>query len=157
MWSRLFSHAEPGENAGDDLLPGGAARQLSQGVQGLLHVGEDGVGGEARRQGLPGPLYRLGGPAGGVLLALIGEDGSLGDIPLRKQRRHRLLQGVQPCAGEGAQAHRRPGGGESFRQGGDPGLTGEEVALLTGEDGGYVIKFRAVELAERFKAWLESR
>ena len=37
------------------------------------------------------------------------------------------------------------------------GLTGEEVALLTGEDGGYVIKFRAVELAEQFKAWLESR
>ena len=37
------------------------------------------------------------------------------------------------------------------------GLTGEEIALITGEEEGYVVKFRAIELAEQFKAWLESR
>lgn len=36
-------------------------------------------------------------------------------------------------------------------------LTKDQVALITGEDGGYVIKFKAVELWEQFKAWLEAR
>lgn len=35
-------------------------------------------------------------------------------------------------------------------------LTEDQVALITGEDGGYVIKFKAVELWERLKAWLEA-
>ena len=33
------------------------------------------------------------------------------------------------------------------------GLTDREVALITGEDEGYVVKFKAVELWERLKAW----
>lgn len=35
------------------------------------------------------------------------------------------------------------------------GLSRDQVSLITGEDGGYVIKFKAVELWEQFKAWLE--
>ena len=34
------------------------------------------------------------------------------------------------------------------------GFTGEEVRLITGDGGGYVLKFKALELLERLKAWL---
>ena len=34
--THLFSHAEAGENAGDDFLPGRAARQLPDGIQSLF-------------------------------------------------------------------------------------------------------------------------
>lgn len=37
------------------------------------------------------------------------------------------------------------------------GLTDQEVALITGADEGYVIKFKAVELWEQFRGWLEGR
>jgi len=35
------------------------------------------------------------------------------------------------------------------------GLTGEEVALITGEDEGYVVKFKAMELWDQFRNWLK--
>lgn len=34
------------------------------------------------------------------------------------------------------------------------GLTGEDLALITGETQGYVVKFKAMELWEKWKAWL---
>ena len=34
------------------------------------------------------------------------------------------------------------------------GLTEGQVSLITGEDEGYVVKFRAIELLEEFKGWL---
>ncbi len=34
--THLFSHTEAGEDAGDDFLPGGAARQLPDGIQSLF-------------------------------------------------------------------------------------------------------------------------
>lgn len=34
------------------------------------------------------------------------------------------------------------------------GFTEEEVRLITGDGGGYVLKFKALELLERLKAWL---
>ena len=34
------------------------------------------------------------------------------------------------------------------------GFTGEEVRLITGDGGGYVLKFKALELLDRLKAWL---
>ena len=34
------------------------------------------------------------------------------------------------------------------------GLTEGQVSLITGEDQGYVVKFRAIELLEEFKGWL---
>lgn len=34
------------------------------------------------------------------------------------------------------------------------GFTEEEVCLITGDGGGYVLKFKALELLERLKAWL---
>lgn len=37
---------------------------------------------------------------------------------------------------------------------GESGLTAEDVALITGESEGYVVKFKAMELWESFKAWL---
>lgn len=36
----------------------------------------------------------------------------------------------------------------------EAGLTEDEVALITGEDAGYVVKFKAIELLEQFKGWL---
>ena len=36
----------------------------------------------------------------------------------------------------------------------DAGLTKGQVSLITGEDEGYVVKFRAIELLEEFKGWL---
>lgn len=35
----------------------------------------------------------------------------------------------------------------------ESGLTEQQVALITGEDGGYLVKFKALELWEQFKAW----
>lgn len=37
----------------------------------------------------------------------------------------------------------------------EAGLTENQVSLMTGEDEGYVVKFKAVELLEQFKGWLE--
>lgn len=37
----------------------------------------------------------------------------------------------------------------------EAGLTEDQVSLMTGEDEGYVVKFKAVELLEQFKGWLE--
>ena len=37
------------------------------------------------------------------------------------------------------------------------GLTDQQVALITGADEGYVVKFRAVELWEQFRGWIEGR
>ena len=37
------------------------------------------------------------------------------------------------------------------------GFSQEEIALLTGEEGGYVVKFKAIELWEDFKGWAEGR
>ena len=37
------------------------------------------------------------------------------------------------------------------------GLSQEEVSLMTGETGGYVIKFKAIELWEGFQGWIEGR
>lgn len=37
---------------------------------------------------------------------------------------------------------------------GAEGLNGEELALITGETQGYVVKFKAMELWEKWKAWL---
>ena len=37
------------------------------------------------------------------------------------------------------------------------GLSQEEVALMTGETEGYVVKFRAIELWESFRGWVEGR
>ena len=34
------------------------------------------------------------------------------------------------------------------------GLTGDEIGLITGETEGYVVKFKAMELWEKWKAWL---
>ena len=34
------------------------------------------------------------------------------------------------------------------------GLSQDQVSLITGEDEGYVVKFRAIELLEEFKGWL---
>ena len=39
----------------------------------------------------------------------------------------------------------------------EAGLTENQVSLMTGEDEGYVVKFKAVELLEQFKGWLEGR
>lgn len=36
-------------------------------------------------------------------------------------------------------------------------LDGEDIALMTGESEGYVIKFKAIELWEQFKGWAEGR
>jgi len=36
------------------------------------------------------------------------------------------------------------------------GLTGGEIRLITGDSEGYVLKFKAIELLERVKAWLAS-
>ncbi|NCB63596.1 MAG: stage II sporulation protein R [Clostridia bacterium] len=36
-------------------------------------------------------------------------------------------------------------------------LSEDDVALMTGEDEGYVIKFKAIELWEEFKGWVEQR
>lgn len=36
-------------------------------------------------------------------------------------------------------------------------LSEEDVALMTGEDEGYVVKFKAMELWEEFKGWVEGR
>ena len=36
----------------------------------------------------------------------------------------------------------------------DAGLTEGQVSLITGEDEGYVVKFRAIEVLEEFKGWL---
>lgn len=36
-------------------------------------------------------------------------------------------------------------------------LSEEDVALMTGEDEGYVVKFKAIELWEEFKGWAEGR
>lgn len=36
------------------------------------------------------------------------------------------------------------------------GLTGGEIRLITGESDGYVLKFKAIELLERVRAWLSS-
>ena len=36
-------------------------------------------------------------------------------------------------------------------------LSEDDVALMTGEDEGYVIKFKAIELWEDFKGWVEQR
>ena len=35
------------------------------------------------------------------------------------------------------------------------GLEDREVSLITGEDEGYVVKFKAMELLEEFQGWLE--
>ena len=37
------------------------------------------------------------------------------------------------------------------------GFSQEEIALLTGEEGGYVVKFKAIELWEQLRGWLEER
>lgn len=37
------------------------------------------------------------------------------------------------------------------------GLSQEEVALMTGETEGYVVKFKAIELWESFRGWVEGR
>ena len=37
------------------------------------------------------------------------------------------------------------------------GLTGDDVSLITGEDTGYVLKFRSVELWEQLRQWLGKR
>lgn len=37
------------------------------------------------------------------------------------------------------------------------GLTDREVALITGEDEGYVVKFKAMELWEQFRQWAQER
>ena len=36
-------------------------------------------------------------------------------------------------------------------------LSGDDVALMTGEDEGYVVKFKAIELWEEVKGWAEGR
>ena len=68
---KLFPHAEPGKDAGDDLVPGGAACQLAQSVQGLLRVGEHRVRGQAGLQGPFGAADGVSRPAGGLLLPLV--------------------------------------------------------------------------------------
>lgn len=37
------------------------------------------------------------------------------------------------------------------------GLTEDQVSLITGEEEGYVVKFKAIELLEQFKGWIEQR
>lgn len=37
------------------------------------------------------------------------------------------------------------------------GFTADEVSLITGEDEGYVVKFKAIELFEQFKSWVGGR
>ena len=37
------------------------------------------------------------------------------------------------------------------------GLTDDDVSLITGEDTGYVLRFRSVELWEQLRQWLEKR
>ena len=69
----LFPHAEAGEDAGRDILPDGPAGQLAQSFQGLLCVGEKGVGGHAQGEGILGPGHAVQGPLGGLGLALVGE------------------------------------------------------------------------------------
>ena len=39
----------------------------------------------------------------------------------------------------------------------EAGLTEGQVSLITGEDQGYVVKFKAIELLEEFKSWLSGR
>lgn len=36
------------------------------------------------------------------------------------------------------------------------GFSGEDISLVTGEDEGYVVKFKAIELWEQFRCWIES-
>ena len=36
------------------------------------------------------------------------------------------------------------------------GFSGEDISLVTGEDEGYVVKFKAIELWEQFRGWIES-
>ena len=36
----------------------------------------------------------------------------------------------------------------------EAGLTEDQMSLITGEDEGYVVKFKAIELLEEFKGWL---
>ena len=37
------------------------------------------------------------------------------------------------------------------------GFSGDEISLITGENEGYVVKFKAMELWDRFCAWVENR
>ncbi len=50
-----------------------SAGELPQGAQGLLHIGEQGIGGDPQVQGLPSPADGLQRTAGGLRLALVGE------------------------------------------------------------------------------------
>ena len=91
-------------------------RQFPQGGHGLLHVGEQGVGGDPLLQGLAGPGHALGGPADSVGLALVGEQRArrpaarLGAQRLGPADQF-LFQKFQAQAGFGAQAHHGEGVG----------------------------------------------
>jgi len=39
----------------------------------------------------------------------------------------------------------------------EAGFSEEEIALISGEDEGYVVKFKAIELWEQFQAWMEGQ
>ena len=56
-----FSHTKAFEDAGGDILPHHPAGKLAQGSQGLLHVGEDRIGGHSILEGLGGLGHRLPG------------------------------------------------------------------------------------------------
>ena len=66
---RSFPHAEPGEDALHDVLPGGTSGELSQGVEPVFDVRHHGVGGQSGGEGLPRPADGFQRPADGVLLA----------------------------------------------------------------------------------------
>ena len=82
---RSFPHAEPGEDALHDVLPGGTSGELSQGVEPVFDVRHHGVGGQSGGEGLPRPADGFQRPADGVLLADVRQ------VPLRL----RPLQFVQ--------------------------------------------------------------
>ena len=78
-------------------------RDSSQGGEGLLRVGEEGIGGDTGLQALRGPRNGLQRPPGGIGLPGIGEQlsGAL-RASSGEEGGDGLPQRIQPCAGGGA-------------------------------------------------------
>lgn len=106
--------------------------ELTQGGQGLLHVGEQGIGGDPQVQGLSGPADGLQRASGGLRLALVGEQLPIAGAGIPGEGLgHQLRQTVQARPGFGAD---RDGGGQvqRFR----PLQLAGQVLLVQDHDGG---------------------
>ena len=99
-----FSHAETAEYGAYDLLLGGAARQLADGLQCLLRIGEDSVGGQAAVQSGQCPADGLQTPADGGFLPGVGQKGTgVGRGPRGEAVLHSVHQQIQPTGGHGVE------------------------------------------------------